>query len=65
MLFQKLKQICNGNIILFRDTHKYFNQIQLGMYLLNVKQCHFIVYVLRPEQKSRVFWILDVKEAVN
>ena len=28
---------CNGNIISFRDTHKYLNQIQLVMYLLNVK----------------------------
>ena len=35
---------CNCNIISFRDTHKYFNQIKLGMYLLNVQQCHFIVY---------------------
>ena len=29
---------------IFKTNHKYFAQIQLGMFLLNLPKCHFIVY---------------------
>lgn len=33
----------NGNMY-FNENHMYFDQIQLGMYILGLKECHFIVY---------------------
>lgn len=31
----------NGNLF-FKQNHKYFDQMQLGMFLLNLKECHLI-----------------------
>ncbi|KAL1467594.1 hypothetical protein MTO96_042055 [Rhipicephalus appendiculatus] len=34
----------NGENYALKPAHKYYSQVQLGMLLLNMKVCHFIVY---------------------
>jgi len=36
--------IFNEKILELKENHKYFTQIQVSMYILNIKTCHFVVY---------------------
>lgn len=36
-----------NNKVILKNTHKYYTQIQLSMYVVGVKMCHFFVYSIQ------------------
>lgn len=49
-----------NNVLEFKTNHKFYAQIQLGMFLLNLKKCHFIVYA--TFDKSSMDFEIDYDE---
>jgi hypothetical protein len=51
-----LKKELNGSRVL-RQSHEYYTQIQLGMYILQVKKCIFCIY----HSKMDEIWLIEVE----